>query len=165
MDSHLYPDYLVPPNYDSLLGKLIVWGENREQAINRMKRALNVSCGGVRLGCGPCACVGWDGGMGRLRSEGPTPHHGQAQQVLCSPSHCHSPAAPPPVPAPPLPLLQEMVVQGVPTTAPFHMLILDNESFKKGDVDTGFIPKHAESLKVSALWSRLLLLTATRRVS
>ncbi len=43
MDSHLYPDYLVPPNYDSLLGKLIVWGENREAAINRMKRALNVS--------------------------------------------------------------------------------------------------------------------------
>ena len=69
------------------------------------------------------------------------------------PPHCHSPAAPPPVPAPALlPLLQEMVVQGVPTTAPFHMLILDNESFKKGDVDTGFIPKHAESLKVSALW-------------
>lgn len=31
MDSHLYPDYLVPPNYDSLLGKLIVWGEDREQ--------------------------------------------------------------------------------------------------------------------------------------
>ena len=31
MDSHLYPDYLVPPNYDSLLGKLIVWGADREQ--------------------------------------------------------------------------------------------------------------------------------------
>lgn len=30
-DSHLYPDYLVPPNYDSLLGKLIVWGEDREK--------------------------------------------------------------------------------------------------------------------------------------
>lgn len=40
MDSHLYPDYLVPPNYDSLLGKLIVWGSDREQAINRMIRAL-----------------------------------------------------------------------------------------------------------------------------
>ena len=40
MDSHLYPDYLVPPNYDSLLGKLIVWGEDREAAISRMKRAL-----------------------------------------------------------------------------------------------------------------------------
>lgn len=31
MDSHLYPGYLVPPNYDSLLGKLIVWGEDRNQ--------------------------------------------------------------------------------------------------------------------------------------
>jgi biotin carboxylase len=31
MDSHLYPDYLVPPNYDSLLGKLIVWAEDRDQ--------------------------------------------------------------------------------------------------------------------------------------
>ncbi|KAL4457808.1 hypothetical protein ABPG75_012673 [Micractinium tetrahymenae] len=81
MDSHLYPDYLVPPNYDSLLGKLIVWGEDRPAAINRMKRALN-----------------------------------------------------------------EMVVHGVPTTAPFHTLILDNESFKAGDVDTGFIPKHQDTL-------------------
>ncbi|KAJ9534826.1 hypothetical protein QJQ45_017286 [Haematococcus lacustris] len=41
MDSHLYPDYLVPPNYDSLLGKLIVWGADREQAMNRMVRALD----------------------------------------------------------------------------------------------------------------------------
>ncbi|PRW56214.1 biotin carboxylase chloroplastic [Chlorella sorokiniana] len=81
MDSHLYPDYLVPPNYDSLLGKLIVWGEDRNAAINRMKRALN-----------------------------------------------------------------EMVVHGVPTTAPFHCLILENEEFKKGNVDTGFIPKHQDSL-------------------
>eukprot|EP00898_Chlorokybus_atmophyticus_P008515 jgi/Chlat1/8665/Chrsp87S08043 len=41
MDSHVYPDYLVPPNYDSLLGKLIVWGKDRPTAIERMKRALN----------------------------------------------------------------------------------------------------------------------------
>lgn len=47
MDSHLYPDYLVPPNYDSLLGKLIVWGDDREAAINRMKRALGVSHAGA----------------------------------------------------------------------------------------------------------------------
>ena len=31
----------VPPNYDSLLGKLIVWAEDRPSAINRMRRALN----------------------------------------------------------------------------------------------------------------------------
>ncbi|XP_042056563.1 biotin carboxylase 2, chloroplastic-like [Salvia splendens] len=41
MDSHVYPDYVVPPSYDSLLGKLIVWGPTRERAIERMKRALN----------------------------------------------------------------------------------------------------------------------------
>jgi len=81
MDSHLYPDYLVPPNYDSLLGKLVVWAENRELAIARMLRALD-----------------------------------------------------------------EMVIAGVPTTAPFHKLILNIDAFKKGDVDTGFIPKHAEEL-------------------
>ncbi|GAB4820653.1 hypothetical protein N2152v2_007699 [Parachlorella kessleri] len=81
MDSHLYPDYLVPPNYDSLLGKLIVWGEDRTAAIERMKRAL-----------------------------------------------------------------AEMVIVGVPTTAPFHLLILDTEAFKSGDVDTGFIVKHADEL-------------------
>ncbi|TQD84977.1 hypothetical protein C1H46_029493 [Malus baccata] len=41
MDSHVYPDYVVPPNYDSLLGKLIVWAPTREKAIERMKRALD----------------------------------------------------------------------------------------------------------------------------
>ncbi|KAL6543938.1 hypothetical protein OROGR_010435 [Orobanche gracilis] len=41
MDSHVYPDYVVPPSYDSLLGKLIVWAPTRERAIQRMKRALN----------------------------------------------------------------------------------------------------------------------------
>ena len=40
MDSHMYPDYLVPPNYDSLLGKLIVWGQDRTQAIARMQVRL-----------------------------------------------------------------------------------------------------------------------------
>ncbi|KAG2426150.1 hypothetical protein HXX76_013131 [Chlamydomonas incerta] len=82
MDSHLYPDYLVPPNYDSLLGKLIVWGADRQQAITRMSRALD-----------------------------------------------------------------ELVITGVPTTAPFHKLILATEAFKAGDVDTGFIIKHADELK------------------
>ena len=81
MDSHLYPDYLVPPNYDSLLGKLIVWGDDREKAITRMLRALD-----------------------------------------------------------------ETVITGVPTTIGFHQLILNNEAFRAGDVDTGFIPKHADEL-------------------
>ena len=41
MDSHLYAGYEVPPFYDSLLGKLIVWGEDRETAIARAKGALD----------------------------------------------------------------------------------------------------------------------------
>lgn len=41
MDSHVYSSYHVPPTYDSMIGKLIVWGRDREEAINRMKRALD----------------------------------------------------------------------------------------------------------------------------
>ncbi|NET58282.1 MAG: acetyl-CoA carboxylase biotin carboxylase subunit [Symploca sp. SIO2E6] len=40
MDSHVYTDYEIPPYYDSLIGKLIVWGSTRDAAIKRMKRAL-----------------------------------------------------------------------------------------------------------------------------
>ncbi len=40
MDSHVYTDYEISPYYDSLIGKLIVWGETRPEAIERMKRAL-----------------------------------------------------------------------------------------------------------------------------
>ena len=43
--------------------------------------------------------------------------------------------------------LDEMVIAGVPTTSPYHMLILDNADFRAGNVDTGFIPKHADELK------------------
>jgi len=41
VDSHLYTGYTVPPYYDSLLGKLIVWAPDRRQAIERMERALD----------------------------------------------------------------------------------------------------------------------------
>ena len=40
VDSHLYAGYNIPPHYDSLLAKLIVWAETREAAIARMQRAL-----------------------------------------------------------------------------------------------------------------------------
>jgi acetyl-CoA carboxylase, biotin carboxylase subunit len=40
MDSHVYTDYEIPPYYDSLIGKLIVWGHDRPAAIKRMQRAL-----------------------------------------------------------------------------------------------------------------------------
>jgi acetyl-CoA carboxylase biotin carboxylase subunit len=41
VDSHLYPGYVVPPTYDSLIGKIIAWGSTREEAIARMSRALS----------------------------------------------------------------------------------------------------------------------------
>jgi acetyl-CoA carboxylase biotin carboxylase subunit len=41
VDSHSYPGYIIPPYYDSLLGKLIVWGRDRQEAIQRMQRALD----------------------------------------------------------------------------------------------------------------------------
>jgi acetyl-CoA carboxylase biotin carboxylase subunit len=41
VDSHLFAGYEVPPHYDSLLSKLIVWAETRNEAIARMQRALD----------------------------------------------------------------------------------------------------------------------------
>jgi len=40
VDTHCYPGCAVPPDYDSLLAKVIVWGEDRDRAIARMERAL-----------------------------------------------------------------------------------------------------------------------------
>jgi acetyl-CoA carboxylase biotin carboxylase subunit len=40
VDSHLYAGYTVPPHYDSLLSKVIVWGRDRAEAVARMERAL-----------------------------------------------------------------------------------------------------------------------------
>ena len=40
-DSHIYADYTVPPHYDSMIGKLITYGENRNVAIARARNALN----------------------------------------------------------------------------------------------------------------------------
>ena len=41
VDSHAYTNYFVPPNYDSMIGKIIVFGDTREQAMARMRTALN----------------------------------------------------------------------------------------------------------------------------
>ena len=40
MDSAIYQGYVIPPFYDSLIGKLIIHAENREAALNRLERAL-----------------------------------------------------------------------------------------------------------------------------
>ena len=40
-DTHLYSGYTIPPFYDSLLGKLVIWGEDRTHAIARLKQALD----------------------------------------------------------------------------------------------------------------------------
>ncbi|MEY2803593.1 MAG: acetyl-CoA carboxylase, biotin carboxylase subunit [Pseudomonadota bacterium] len=40
VDSHVYTNYFVPPNYDSMIGKIIVYGDTREQALARMRTAL-----------------------------------------------------------------------------------------------------------------------------
>jgi len=41
VDSAAYPGYTIPPHYDSMIAKLIVWGKDRKEAIERMKRALD----------------------------------------------------------------------------------------------------------------------------
>ncbi len=41
VDSHIYQGYSVPPNYDSMIGKVIAYGANRDQAIGRMRVALS----------------------------------------------------------------------------------------------------------------------------
>ncbi|MBD2858644.1 acetyl-CoA carboxylase biotin carboxylase subunit [Spongiibacter sp. KMU-158] len=41
VDSHLYSGYTVPPNYDSMVAKIITWGDDRKQALNRMRTALD----------------------------------------------------------------------------------------------------------------------------
>ncbi len=79
VDSHLYRDYAVPPHYDSLLSKLIVWAPTREQAIARGKRAL-----------------------------------------------------------------EEYVLEGLPTTIPFHLRLLENETFQRGEVYTNYLTEHSE---------------------
>ncbi len=41
VDSHVYQGYVIPPHYDSMVAKLISWGNSRKEAISRMRRALD----------------------------------------------------------------------------------------------------------------------------
>jgi acetyl-CoA carboxylase biotin carboxylase subunit len=41
VDSHIYSSYVVPPHYDSMIGKIITWGDDRASAMARMRTALS----------------------------------------------------------------------------------------------------------------------------
>ncbi len=74
VDTHVYAGYTIPPNYDSMIAKLITVAQTREECIVKMKRALS-----------------------------------------------------------------EFVVEGVKTTIPFHLALMDNEDFKAGNFTTAFL--------------------------
>ncbi len=74
VDSHVYSGYTIPPNYDSMIGKLITVAQTREEAIAKMQRALS-----------------------------------------------------------------EYVIEGVKTTIPFHLRLMQHEDFRKGNYTTKFL--------------------------
>jgi pyruvate carboxylase subunit A len=74
VDSGIYAGYTIPPFYDSLVVKLLTWGNDRPECISRMKRALG-----------------------------------------------------------------EFVIEGIQTVIPFHKVIMDDEEFVKGHINTEFI--------------------------
>jgi acetyl-CoA carboxylase, biotin carboxylase subunit len=77
IDSAAYPGYSIPPYYDSMIAKVITYGSTREEAIDRMKRALG-----------------------------------------------------------------EFVIEGVHTTIPFHLKLLNHEKFVEGQFNTKFLEMH-----------------------
>ncbi len=74
VDSHVYAGYVIPPYYDSMIGKLITVAQTRQEAIQTMYRALS-----------------------------------------------------------------EYVIEGVKTTIPFHLQLMQDERFRSGDFNTKFI--------------------------
>ena len=74
VDSAIYQGYRIPPFYDSLIGKLIVWGLDRKEAINRARRAL-----------------------------------------------------------------REYRIEGIKTTIPFHIRLLEEKAFRSGEYHTGYL--------------------------
>jgi acetyl-CoA carboxylase biotin carboxylase subunit len=74
VDTHVYAGYVIPPFYDSMIAKLIVTGQSREEVIVRMKRAL-----------------------------------------------------------------QEFVIEGIKTTIPLHLKLMDDEGFKSGIFTTKYL--------------------------
>ncbi len=74
VDTHAYAGYKIPPHYDSMIAKLIVSAPTREEAINRMRRALS-----------------------------------------------------------------EFIIEGIKTTIPYHLQLMDDENFKKGTFNTKYL--------------------------
>ncbi|MBA4535772.1 acetyl-CoA carboxylase biotin carboxylase subunit [Bacillus aquiflavi] len=74
IDSAAYPGYMIPPFYDSMIAKVITYGDTREEAIARMRRALG-----------------------------------------------------------------EFVIEGIHTTIPFHIKLLEHEKFRDGEFNTKFL--------------------------
>ena len=74
VDSHVYAGYTIPPNYDSMIAKLITVAQTRDEAINKMYRALS-----------------------------------------------------------------EFVIEGIKTTIPFHLKLMQNQKFIEGDYTTKFM--------------------------
>ncbi len=67
-DSMLYAGYAVPPFYDSLIGKLIVWDESRAAAIERLRRALGeLEIEGLKTTIGLHAALARDADIRALR--------------------------------------------------------------------------------------------------
>jgi len=85
VDSHVYAGYTVPPDYDSMVGKLIAYGRDRAGALRRMEIAL-----------------------------------------------------------------EEMILEGIKTTIPFHQLALRDPRFQAGDLDTHFVEKLLKGESVPA---------------
>ena len=79
LDTHAYAGYSVPMHYDSMIGKLVIWGETREQAIARTKRALKEFC-----------------------------------------------------------------IEGIKTTIPFHLKMMDNKDFKEAKIHTKYLEQNME---------------------
>lgn len=99
----------MPPNYDSLLGKLIVWADDRDQCINRCMRALDeMTIAGV-----------------------PTTIDFHKVKMVSLQTTC---------------VWKGPFARGARSAMPLLQNILDNEYFRAGDVDTGFIVKHADAL-------------------
>jgi acetyl-CoA carboxylase biotin carboxylase subunit len=76
VDTHAYAGYVVPPNYDSLVGKLITSGEDRGEAIARMRLAL-----------------------------------------------------------------ESFIIEGIQTTIPFLLELMNDSAYVAGDVDTKFVER------------------------